>query len=146
MNVVSEIGFFLKQLYRIYSNLILEKLEARGFTDLRPSFLEILVYVSEHDGPTMSQIGKACLLKKQTMTSHTKELIKRGYLKKIESEKDKREQRIYFTEMGERFRLNLLESISDTEQVVTSQLGAVEMLRIKETLENFYNKVIKLYP
>ena len=64
--------------------------------------------------------------------------------KKIEGEKDKREQRVYFTDMGERFRLNLLESIGDTEQIITSHLGAVEILRIKDTLENFYSRVTKL--
>jgi DNA-binding MarR family transcriptional regulator len=141
MHLASEIGTMLKQLYRIYSSFVLEKLEARGFADLRPSFLEILVAVSELDGPTLTQVGKTCFLKKQTMTSHINELVKRGYLKKEDSPKDKREQNIYFTELGEKFRLNLQEVMEETEIFMTQKVGSVEIKRVRDTLDYFFQKI-----
>lgn len=142
MKIVSHIGALLKHTYRVYSNSILDKLEARGFSDLRPSFIEILIYIAEHDGPSLTEICKSCHLKKQTMTGHINELVKRGYLVKKTGEKDKRETRIYFTELGEKFRLNLLAAVSDTEDYISQQVGSVEILRVKDMLESFFNKIV----
>ena len=77
MKKVSVIGGYLKKIYRIYSNDLLNDLTDRGFIDLRPSFLEILMYLCEHQNPSIKEVGLYCGLKKQTMTSHLNELEKR---------------------------------------------------------------------
>ncbi|MCB9094244.1 MAG: winged helix-turn-helix transcriptional regulator [Halobacteriovoraceae bacterium] len=141
MNTVSEIGSLLKKIYRIYSTQVLKYLESKGFSDLRASFLEILIFVAETDGPSLKMIGSACNLKKQTMTSHVNELVKRGYLKKVQGVHDKREQRIYFTELGERFRMSLREAIVEIESQYIHKIGEVELLRIKNMLNDFYEKL-----
>ena len=90
MKKIANIGSLLKKIYRVYSVELMKELQSRGFNDLRPSFLEILMYLSENDGPSIKMIGKACGLKKQTMTSHLNELEKRGYITRVHSEHDKR--------------------------------------------------------
>ena len=50
MNRLSSIGSYLKKLYRVYSQELLSSLQNKGFTDLRPSFLEVLLYICEHEG------------------------------------------------------------------------------------------------
>ena len=73
MKKISQIGSLLKRIYRVYSSELLTSLQQRGFTDLRPSFLEVLLFICENDGPSIKQIGSGCGLKKQTMTSHLNE-------------------------------------------------------------------------
>ncbi|MDD0852665.1 MarR family winged helix-turn-helix transcriptional regulator [Halobacteriovorax sp. GB3] len=141
MKKVSQIGSLLKRIYRLYNNELLRLLQLKGFTDLRPSFLEILLYICENDGPSIKSIGRACGLKKQTMTSHLNELERRGYIERKVNPSDKREQNIFLTEYGERFKFNLFESISEVERVYVDQVGKVELDRVEHLLSNFHTKI-----
>lgn len=141
MRKISNIGSLLKRIYRVYSTSCIHKLEKRGFRDLRPSFLEILVFICDHEGSSIKEIGKNCGLKKQTMTSHLNELEKRGYLLRKMNEKDKREQNIYLTEFGEKFKFSLFESMGELEKELSGLVGDVELDRIEFHLNNFHVKI-----
>lgn len=141
MKRISIIGSLLKKIYRLYSNDLLNSLQTKGFIDLRPSFLEILMYVCDVDSPSIKEIGFACGLKKQTMTSHLNELEKRGYIVRRTGEKDKREQKVFLTDYGEKFKVSLLEVINDLEANYLNTVGDVELDRIMHTLDNFHQKI-----
>ena len=141
MQRIAKIGSLLKKVYRNYSNDLLNSLQQKGFIDLRPSFLEILTNVCEMEAPSIKEIGAACGLKKQTMTSHLNELERRGYIIRKKGESDKREQRIYLTEYGEKFKVNLLEVVSDLENDYLQTVGEVELDRIALMLEKFHEKI-----
>jgi DNA-binding MarR family transcriptional regulator len=143
MKRIANIGSLLKKIYRVYSIELMKVLQSLGFNDLRPSFLEILMYLSEHDGPSIKMIGKACGLKKQTMTSHLNELEKRGYITRAHSAHDKREQLVYLTDYGEKFKLNLLQVTNDLERQYTSKLGEVELDRVELMLDNLYKELLE---
>jgi DNA-binding MarR family transcriptional regulator len=142
MKRIAHIGSLLKKIYRAYSVELIKELQSRGFNDLRPSFLEILMYLSENDGPSIKMIGKACGLKKQTMTSHLNELEKRGYVTRAHSEQDKREQLVHLTDYGEKFKLNLLQVTNDLERQYTLKLGEVELDRVELMLGNLYRELM----
>ncbi len=141
MKKVAEIGGLLKKIYRIYSTDLLNELQTRGFLDLRPSFLEILMYIAENNGSSIKEIGNACGLKKQTMTSHLNELDKRGYITRKPGEKDRRELHVFLTQFGEKFKLSLLEVVEDLDRDYQEMIGEVEIDRILHTLNNFQNKL-----
>jgi DNA-binding MarR family transcriptional regulator len=142
MKRISNIGSLLKKIYRMYSLELLSSLIERGFTDLRPSFLEILMFLCENDGPSIKEIGSSCGLKKQTMTSHLNELEKRGYIIRKSSLSDKREQKVFLTEYGEKFKFNLVEVIDDLENNYTGKIGEVELDRVQLMLENLHRELI----
>ncbi len=143
MKRIANIGSLLKKIYRVYSIELIKELQSRGFNDLRPSFLEILMYLSETEGPSIKLIGKACGLKKQTMTSHLNELEKRGYIKRENSELDKREQLVFLTDYGEKFKLNLLQVTSNLEKQYTSSIGEVELDRAEMMLDKLYREILE---
>jgi DNA-binding MarR family transcriptional regulator len=142
MKRIVNIGNLLKKIYRVYSAELIKELQSCGFNDLRPSFLEILMYLSEVDGPSIKMIGKVCGLKKQTMTSHLNELEKRGYIKRSHSEMDKREQMIFLTDYGEKFKLNLLQVTNNLERQYISTIGEVELDRVELMLDNLYKEIL----
>ena len=142
MKKVSSIGSLVKKIYRTYSSELLTQLQVRGFTDLRPSFLEVLLFICEHDGPTIKEIGLGCGLKKQTMTSHLNELEKRGYIERKMNAQDKREQNIFLTEFGLKFKLNLFECINEIEKKYTDLIGDLELNRVELILKNFHSKLL----
>jgi DNA-binding MarR family transcriptional regulator len=141
MKKISNIGSLLKKNYRAYTWQILQGLSQRGFTDIRPSFLEVLLCICENDGPSIKKIGQTCGLKKQTMTSHLNELERRGYIQRKNNDQDKREQNIFLTEYGERFKLNLFEIISELERLFGEVIGEVELDRVEMILKNFLEKL-----
>ncbi len=142
MRRIAHIGSLLKQIYRLYSVELIDELQRRGFTDLRASFLEILMFLSENDAPSIKLIGKACGLKKQTMTSHLNELERRGYVRRTNSETDKREQLVRLTDYGEKFKVSLLQVINDIELHYSKKLGEVELDRVELMLENLHKELL----
>jgi DNA-binding MarR family transcriptional regulator len=142
MKKVSSIGSLVKKIYRNYSSELLKNLQDRGFTDLRPSFLEVLLFVCEHEGPSIKDIGTGCGLKKQTMTSHLNELERRGYIERKNNPTDKREQNIFLTEYGLKFKLNLFECINEIEKKYTDLIGDLELNRVELILKNFHSKLL----
>jgi DNA-binding MarR family transcriptional regulator len=143
MKRIANIGSLLKKIYRVYSVELIKELQSSGFNDLRPSFLEILMYLSENDNPSIKMIGLACGLKKQTMTSHLNELEKRGYITRTHSEHDKREQLVQLTDYGQKFKLNLLQVTNDLERQYTKKLGEVELDRVELMLDNLYRELLE---
>lgn len=141
MNKLSELGALLKKIYRKYSQDLILSLQSKGFIDLRPSFLEILTFVSENDRPSIKEIGRACGLKKQTMTSHLNELEKRGYIKRETGLRDKREQIVIFTDYGDKFKTALLDAVSDLEIHYLKSISSVELERIVLSLSNIHLKL-----
>lgn len=142
MKRIANIGSLLKKIYRIYSMELLKELQSSGFNDLRPSFLEILLFLSENDGVSIKLIGNACGLKKQTMTSHLNELEKRGYIKRSLSDIDKREQLVHLTDYGEKFKINLLQVANSFEKAYTTKIGEVELDRVELMLNNLYRELV----
>lgn len=143
MKRIANIGSLLKKIYRVYSVELIKELQSSGFNDLRPSFLEILMYLSENDVPSIKMIGKSCGLKKQTMTSHLNELEKRGYIKRTNSDQDKREQLVHLTDYGEKFKLNLLQVTNDLERQYTAKIGEVELDRVELMLDTLYREILQ---
>jgi DNA-binding MarR family transcriptional regulator len=141
MNRLSNIGNLLKKTYRIYSQSLLAMLKDRGFSDLRASFLEILSYLCEFEGASIKDIGHSCGLKKQTMTSHLNELEKRGYVQRRVGLKDKRQQKIFLTEYGEKFKLSLIDVTNELSGNYAEKIGDVELERIEHTLTNFHSNL-----
>ncbi len=75
------------------------------------------------------------------MTSHLNELEKRGYLIRKKGEVDKREQKVFLTEYGEKFKINLLEVVADLETEYLKRIGEVELDRVVLMLEKLHGKL-----
>lgn len=141
MEKMAQIGGLLKKTYRIYSNQLIQQLEEHGFLDLRVSFLEILLCVSQQADMSIKEIGEACGLKKQTMTSHLNELEKRGYIYRAKGLNDKRELKVNLTEYGVKFKLTLFEVMNKLESEYEDKLGSVELERTQFILKNLHEKI-----
>lgn len=141
MSRITSIGILLKKVYRKYSSDLCLSLQDKGFADLRPSFLEVLIFISTNNGSSIKVIGSACGLKKQTMTSHINELEKRGYIYRNANIEDKREQNIFLTEYGEKFKLVLFESVNDLDENYSGKIGKIQIERIESYLKDFHDKI-----
>jgi DNA-binding MarR family transcriptional regulator len=141
MKKISSIGLLLKKLYKIYGLELTQYLHGRGFSDLGPGPIEVMIFICNNETPSIKKIATALDLKKQTMTGHVNELIAKGYINKESGSKDKRISVIRLTDFGERFKLNLSEGIEHLEKRYTELVGSVELERMEHILNHFYEKV-----
>lgn len=144
MNHLTLLSSYLKKIHRKFTFDVIDRMEAKGFLDLRPSFIEILLVVmssSNELGPTIKEIGEACGLKKQTMTTHINELVKRGYILKTKNPSDKREQNITLTNYGLKFQLSVNQVVGILEDQYSENIGIIEIQKLEKSLENFYLKI-----
>ena len=141
MKRLAQVGSLLKKMYRSYSQEIVYRLQQKGFTDLRPSFLEVLITICENDNANIKMIGELCGLKKQTMTSHLNELESRDYIRRSVNQNDKREQLVTLTALGLKFKISLFESMTELESLYTKEIGATELERLEFILAHVYEKL-----
>lgn len=144
MNLISEIGSLTKQINRFYSQQLILELEKRGYSDLRPSFLEILIFLCESDSNSIKEIGDATNLKKQTMTSHLNELEERGYIIRTTNDLDRREQRVKLSHEGEKFKIAMVEVMDIVQKRYLQNVGQIEMEKLIKNLESFHKKTLPL--
>ena len=140
MNRLYSISTHLKKNYRLYNQRLIEKLNERGFLDLRMSFLDVLSFICDNEGAAIKEIGESCGLKKQTMTSHLNELEKRGYIVRSPDPKDKRKMGVYMTEYGRSFKLALFDCAKEIEELYIDKIGSVELERMEHMLSSFYGR------
>lgn len=141
MQELAQIAHFSKTFYRRFQQELLKALEKKGFLDLRPSFIELLLYLAENPKSKIKDIGESVDLKKQTMTSHLNELEKRGYITRTPGLVDKREILIELTEYGNRFKHQLLEVLTLTQRRYKDILGEVEFDRLLNSSKISYEKL-----
>ena len=141
MKHISLIASLLKKNQRLYTLALLSELEDRGYTDLRPSFIEIMSFLAENEGASIKEIGASCGLKKQTMTTHINELDKRGYITRRVGSADRREQKIYLTHYGQSFKLILQEVVESIDQDLSQKLGEVEIERLYHVLDKLHSQL-----
>lgn len=141
MKQISLIASLLKKNQRLYTLALLSELEDRGYTDLRPSFIEIMNFLSENEGASIKEIGLSCGLKKQTMTTHINELEKRGYINRRIGAKDRREQKIHLTHYGQSFKIKLQEVIELIDLDLSEKLGGVEIERLYHILDKLHQEL-----
>lgn len=141
MKHISLIASLLKKNQRLYTLALLSELEDRGYTDLRPSFIEIMSFLAENEGASIKEIGQSCGLKKQTMTTHINELEKRGYINRQIGSKDRREQKIYLTHYGQSFKLILQEVVELIDRDLSQKLGGVEIERLYHVLDKLHSEL-----
>lgn len=141
MKKLAQIGSYSRKIYRLYTNDLLNLLQVKGYIDLRPSFLEILMYICENTGASIKEIGLACGLKKQTMTSHLNELEARGYIYRKNSLKDRREFEVFLTDFGEQFKFTLIEVNHDLEETYLQKISEIDMNRLESLLNSFHKNM-----
>jgi DNA-binding MarR family transcriptional regulator len=141
MNHLCEISRLLKKSYRVYTSRILLSLKVKGFNDLRPSLIDLMFYLTENEGASIHEIGLEVGLKKQTMTTHINDLIKKGYLEKKVSESDKRKFQVFFTDLGQKLKLSFTDCLEEVQKEYLHLIGEVELLRLKSSLEFVDSKI-----
>ena len=88
---------------RLMGVLETEAFEQEGFSDLSMRQLLYVETIARLENPTFSELAEALSVSKPSVTALVHKLIRMGYLKKIQSQEDRRVYHINLAEKGLRF-------------------------------------------
>jgi DNA-binding MarR family transcriptional regulator len=119
----NDVGFLLAKASQRFNELLMERFEARGFPEIRPSFGSVLVPLFEEDGLRLGELAVRARLSKQAMTGLVKLCEDEGLVERERDSDDGRAFRISLTKKGRRVRTVAREELERLDETIAAALG-----------------------
>ncbi len=130
-----EMEEYIHKVYKQYIEKIMSKQEFSRFSINHMYYLE---YIYTLNNPTFSQLAEALNVSKPSVTGMIKRLSDQGYVKRMNSEHDKREFHIYLTDRGKEILNAELEVYKHFTKKISTHLSEDEV----ELFSKLVSKII----
>lgn len=127
------IGALLRFPLEAVRRRMLERLHAKGFTDLDASHLNVLQYPGP-GGERPSEVAARLNTSKQALNYQLGELERLGYLERLPDPEDQRSRRIALTPRGTRAVRVIRKAVSALEEEWSATLGAHRFAQLRSLL------------
>lgn len=139
--VDDSLGFLTNRLATAMRYAFEKRLEEFGLTAPQYGFLARLF---EGDGQSLSSIGKSLYCDKPTMTGIANRLEKKGFIRKVRDEEDRRVIKAVLTENGRRLRDVLHNMAKDLNAEALNEFSEKEIKLFKSMLKMSLDNVLKM--
>ena len=113
-------------------------------TDLGPNHHSYIFSVCRHPGISQEELTHRVHIHKSNVTRHLAYLVSCGYVKRVQSEEDKRVMLVYPTEKAEAVLPLLREIVHDWDDAVTEGFTEEEIEQLKSMLARIRVKAAEL--
>ena len=117
------VGFLLAKASQRFNDLLVERLAARGFGEVRASYGSVLVPLFERDGRRLGELAAASRLSKQAMTGLVKHCEAEGLVERNRDRVDGRAFNVRLTARGRAFRVVAEEALGELDTALVQSLG-----------------------
>lgn len=132
-------GFLVNRLATAMRRAFEKRLEEYGLTAPQYGFL---LRLFEEDGQPLSRIGKGLYCDKPTITGIANRLEKKGFIRKVKDEKDRRVVKAVLTEKGKGLKDPLRKTAMDLNEATTKGFTANEVKLLKSRLKSSLDNVL----
>jgi DNA-binding MarR family transcriptional regulator len=129
------VGFLLAKATQRWNELLLERLTAEGFPEVRASYGSVLVPLFAQDGLRIGEIGRAARLSKPSMTALLRQCEEAGLVQRERDAADGRAVRVVLTERGRALGAVVEDVLRELDERVASRLGAEDRDALLRGLE-----------
>jgi DNA-binding MarR family transcriptional regulator len=126
-------GVLLRVPHRAVVSRIVERLAAKGYSDLQPAHMVIFQYV-EHTGSRLTWLAERAQVTKQTMSYLVDYLEARGYVERIADPADRRAKLVRMTARGWAVHDLGFDIVDELEGEWAAQLGESPFKELKRLL------------
>lgn len=130
------------QTSKVFNELILQRLEEKGFNDLSLSLLVIFPYLDEYKDISISKLAQKVGYTRQAMHKNLKKLEELGYIT-FEIKDNKKERVISFTEKSFNMMDISNKYIKELHKELEEFFGEKDLTMFKKTQENLFNFLSK---
>jgi DNA-binding MarR family transcriptional regulator len=135
-------AYTLVELIEIITNLIgewemqlIEDYQAEGFTARQLEYIDV---ISKLENPNLGEIAKALKVSKPSVTVIIEKLAAKGYIKKFQSDADRRSFHVHLSAKGKKLAEMHNEAHKKIAELFTSNLANRDL----QTLVEILNKVV----
>jgi DNA-binding MarR family transcriptional regulator len=117
------LGFLLAKASQRWNELLLERLAAAGYPDVRPAYGSLLVPLYEEDGLRQGELARRARLSKQTLTTMARALQRARLVERRPDDRDARATRLWLTERARDQRPAVERVLAELEQQAARSLA-----------------------
>lgn len=137
------IGRISWRLKRFIDGFLEPRIQARGFTDFKLSYLALLATIEEQ-GITNNELAKRACVTKQMMSKTVSLLENEGYIYTEKNATDSRSNVIFLNKRGKELFVNLHECILEMHEQFQAILGADRFEELIDTMAYLVDELEKL--
>jgi len=123
----------LREAFVTLNGLVVPRLAARGFPDVRPAHNAVFQYL-DAEGTTVSTLAERAEMTKQAMGELVAHLEERGYVDRVPDPADRRAKLVRPTAKGRKVYAVVRELIPELEQQLVEVLGATRVQQLRRDL------------
>ncbi|MCE5285374.1 MAG: MarR family transcriptional regulator [Pelosinus sp.] len=136
--MLDTVGFFISRTQSKMQKKFLQKLKPYGVT---PEQWALFAMLSEKEGISLTDLSRTSLKDKPYTTRLIDRMGKNGYIRREESQDDKRSCLIFLSKKGGELRNEILPIINELNQKVMETLTEDEVKQLKFLLNKLYEQV-----
>jgi DNA-binding MarR family transcriptional regulator len=121
--------------HRTLSGLLLDALEERGWSDVRPGHLAVFLHIDRRSGTRLTELARRARITKQAMMLLVDDLESRGYVRRVDDPSDGRARVVRLTARGRRAVADGRRVVQATEVRLRRELGDRRVDGLRESLE-----------
>jgi DNA-binding MarR family transcriptional regulator len=118
-----------------------EAIDQMGFRDLTRQQLHYLRIISRLQNPSISELAKELRLTKPTVTVLIEKLVEKGYVRKVQSDADRRFSHLHIAEKGEEVHAVFNIAALTAEREIQTFLTKTE----QEIFKSILSKIVREY-
>lgn len=123
----------LREAFVTLNGLVVPRLAARGFPDVRPAHNAVFQYL-DAEGTTVSALAERAEMTKQAMGELVAHLEEHGYVDRVPDPADRRAKLVRPTAKGRKVYAVVRELIPELEQQLVEVLGATRVQQLRRDL------------
>ncbi|WP_445479762.1 MarR family winged helix-turn-helix transcriptional regulator [Lysinibacillus irui] len=136
MDLHDLLGYLIHRTDVKMTNYFTKVLKPYGITPEQWSIISVL---SSQRGTTQKELAEAIDKNQTTVVRMIHSMERKGIVKKIFNEQDRRSHYLFLTEKGEEIKKTILSVVKDAHHVVSSNLSKGEIQQLKSLLNKLYN-------
>jgi DNA-binding MarR family transcriptional regulator len=134
------LAILLREAFAALNDRALARLAERGHGAVRPAHAAVFQYLDDA-GTTVSALAERTHMTKQSMAELVRHLEGHGYVERVPDPSDRRAKLVRATDRGRTVFAIVREYVVETEERLTSVLGAARMRRLRDDLETLRRAV-----
>lgn len=136
MDLHDSIGYLVHRTDVKMTNYFIRRIKPYGIT---PEQLNIISVLNSQRGTTQKELAETIDKNQTTVVRMIQSMERKGIVKKVFNDQDRRSHELYLTEKGEELKKTILPVVIDAHNFVTSHLSKEEIQQLKWLLNKLYD-------
>jgi DNA-binding MarR family transcriptional regulator len=134
--IQTDLGRLLLEGHRLLATEMVSWLDERGYPDFRAGYAAVFLHIDRRSGTRLTELARRARITKQGMMLIVDDLESRGYVRRLDDERDARAKVVRLTARGRRCAAEARRAAAAIEGRARRLLGPRRYEAMRESLED----------